>query len=278
MSEWISTKKAMKILGVGSTTVKRWADDNRLPFIRTAGGHRRFRRSAVERLMRNHDADFGAATDVHKWLRWLRHQDVAVLRDRVAELHDDFGDWFAVADFFGQVASALGQCWADGEYSIVDEHIASAKLAQALNAVSNSCPVEAGAPVCLLATLSGERHTLGLALTQLCLRSANVDALWVGTNMPVAELVLHILESEQRCQLLALSASSWQTDAVSLSRGYRDIARACSGRGVELIIGGAGAWPDVIDYGYRCHSFGGLKQLLPLIDLRPKTSKNQRSN
>jgi excisionase family DNA binding protein len=50
-TDWISTKEAMKLLGVGSTTIKRWADDGRLPSGRTAGGHRRFSRKDVMRLM-----------------------------------------------------------------------------------------------------------------------------------------------------------------------------------------------------------------------------------
>ncbi len=51
MTEWISTKRAMQMLGVGSTTVKRWADEGALPSSRTVGGHRRFREDDVKRLL-----------------------------------------------------------------------------------------------------------------------------------------------------------------------------------------------------------------------------------
>lgn len=267
MSEWISTKQAMRILGVGSTTVKRWADEDKLPFIRTAGGHRRFRRSVVERLLQNHDAQFGTTPEVYRWLRLLRSRDTSVIRGKIERLHTEKDDWFAVADFLGQVSSAIGQCWADGEFSVVDEHIVSARLSQALAMVSNSFPMPTKAPVCLLATLAGEKHTLGLAMTQLCLRSTGIDAIWVGTEIPIAELVQHIRESDPREQLMALSASSWQTDHRSLARGSRDIAAACRDHDIELILGGTGAWPDFIDYGYRCRSFGGLKRTLAAMNL-----------
>ena len=51
MTKWVSTKRAMEMLGVGSTTVKRWADEGALPSSRTVGGHRRFRENDVQRLL-----------------------------------------------------------------------------------------------------------------------------------------------------------------------------------------------------------------------------------
>lgn len=38
------------LLGVSTTTVARWADDGKLPSVRTKGGHRRYERAAVEAL------------------------------------------------------------------------------------------------------------------------------------------------------------------------------------------------------------------------------------
>ncbi|MEO1483980.1 MAG: helix-turn-helix domain-containing protein [Myxococcota bacterium] len=46
----MTTQEAAKLLGVGPSSVKRWADDGRLPTIKTPGGHRRFRARDVESL------------------------------------------------------------------------------------------------------------------------------------------------------------------------------------------------------------------------------------
>ncbi len=43
-TEWVSLGEAAKILGVHPATVRNWADRGELPFRRTPGGHRRFRR------------------------------------------------------------------------------------------------------------------------------------------------------------------------------------------------------------------------------------------
>lgn len=44
-SEWISLRHAAEILGVHPATVRNWADNGALQSRRTAGGHRRFRKS-----------------------------------------------------------------------------------------------------------------------------------------------------------------------------------------------------------------------------------------
>lgn len=47
-SEWVSLGEAAKLLGVHPTTVRNWADQGDLPFRRTPGRHRRFKRSVLE--------------------------------------------------------------------------------------------------------------------------------------------------------------------------------------------------------------------------------------
>ena len=48
--ELLSVRAAADLLGVHIDTVRRWTDEGRLPTARTAGGHRRIPRDAVERL------------------------------------------------------------------------------------------------------------------------------------------------------------------------------------------------------------------------------------
>ena len=48
-SEWVSLRQAADMLGVHPATVRNWADEGKLPSLRTPGGHRRFRRSDLMR-------------------------------------------------------------------------------------------------------------------------------------------------------------------------------------------------------------------------------------
>lgn len=43
-TEWVSLGEAAKVLGVHPATIRNWADRGELPYRRTPGGHRRFRR------------------------------------------------------------------------------------------------------------------------------------------------------------------------------------------------------------------------------------------
>jgi excisionase family DNA binding protein len=66
MDEWLSLSEAAKQLGVHPSTVRAWADHGYLPFQRTQGGHRRFRRSDVETRMHTRwDSSIPEATSVY---------------------------------------------------------------------------------------------------------------------------------------------------------------------------------------------------------------------
>ena len=50
-SEWVTLGEATRILGVSPGTLRRWSDDGRVPVFVTPGGHRRFSRPTLERLL-----------------------------------------------------------------------------------------------------------------------------------------------------------------------------------------------------------------------------------
>ncbi len=50
--EWLSLSAAARRLNVHPATLRRWADEDQVPFMRTPGGHRRFAASDIARLAR----------------------------------------------------------------------------------------------------------------------------------------------------------------------------------------------------------------------------------
>ncbi|MCD4687473.1 MAG: helix-turn-helix domain-containing protein [Anaerolineae bacterium] len=50
-SEWVSLGEAAEIIGVHPATIRNWAERGDLPFRRTPGGHRRFRRSDLQQWL-----------------------------------------------------------------------------------------------------------------------------------------------------------------------------------------------------------------------------------
>ena len=49
--DWVSLSDASRVLGVSPATLRRWSDAGRLRVFTTPGGHRRFSRAALERLL-----------------------------------------------------------------------------------------------------------------------------------------------------------------------------------------------------------------------------------
>lgn len=50
-SEWVGLGEASRLLGVAPGTLRRWSDTGQVPAFTTPGGHRRYRRAALERLL-----------------------------------------------------------------------------------------------------------------------------------------------------------------------------------------------------------------------------------
>jgi excisionase family DNA binding protein len=50
-ADWIGLSEASRVLGVSPATLRRWSDAGRLRVFTTPGGHRRFSRAALERLL-----------------------------------------------------------------------------------------------------------------------------------------------------------------------------------------------------------------------------------
>jgi len=56
-SDWLGLGAASQLLGVAPGTLRRWSDNGRVRAFTTPGGHRRFRRSALERLLPSEPTD-----------------------------------------------------------------------------------------------------------------------------------------------------------------------------------------------------------------------------
>lgn len=50
-STWIGLGEASRLLGIAPGTLRRWADDGRIPVFTTPGGHRRFARTTLSALL-----------------------------------------------------------------------------------------------------------------------------------------------------------------------------------------------------------------------------------
>ena len=55
MDKLLSLKETEKLLNVSKSTLQRWDNSGKLKAIRTEGGHRRYKQSDVDKILKNID-------------------------------------------------------------------------------------------------------------------------------------------------------------------------------------------------------------------------------
>lgn len=261
----LTTREAAELLGVGKSTVKRWADQGLLRSVRTAGGHRRFDRTDVERFgvtvgsARYRRA--GEGFEPEEWLGLLGSDgDLHAVAGALLAERGRLGAWWRVAEALGACLEEVGRRWAEGRLGVLEEHRISARLERALTLCCQLVFVPRGAPRLLLVAAEGDEHTLGLNLVELCAREAGWSARGAGRASPVDEVRRVIAEGG--VGLVALSASLHSSDPARLRCQYEAVAGAARKARVEVVLGGRGAWPERPAYGHRLYDFEAFHDLL----------------
>jgi len=262
----LTSAEVAKILGVTAVSVKRWADMGLLRTARNVGNTRRFDPVEVERFLKDQTGavqpDHGP--DVEGWLELLlsecdSHQLLATIYAERARL----GAWWKVAESLSAVLEEIGERWTEGTLSILEEHVATERLARILAQVADQLPSRAGAPRLLLTTAEGEEHTLGLSLAEIVIREHGWPVLWAGRRVPLSEIVAHVASGS--VDAVAVSASSVADPGDLLAQTER-LGAICRAGEVHLLLGGSGPWPEWIPYGARVVTFQELRGWLKLVE------------
>ena len=255
-----------KLLGVPAVSVKRWADMGLLRSTQSAGNRRRFDPVEVERFLKDQTGAVQPENgpEVEGWLELLlsdcdTHQLLATIYAERARL----GAWWKVAESLSAVLEEIGERWAEGTLSILEEHIATERLARVLARVSDQLPSRPGAPRLLLTTAEGEEHTLGLSLAEIVIREHGWPVLWAGRRVPLSEIVAHVASGS--VDAVAVSASSIADPGDLLAQTER-LGAICRAGEVHLLLGGSGPWPEWIPYGARVVTFQELRGWLKLVE------------
>lgn len=253
----LTSADVARLLGVGVTAVKRWADAGLLTCSTTAGGHRRFDVRHVERFRPR------ATTVADPWQPWFEalvdgadvHRVLALLFDARA----DHGSWYRVADSLGGLLAAIGDRWARGEISVAQEHVASSLLQRGLLLAAETQRVAPAAKCALLAPAEGDDHTLGLSLGEICLREQGWRTEWLGRPSRAIDVAERI---GGQVDLVALSASAYMRDRRALRAQLRIVGSACRRAGIPLVLGGRGRWPDPPAFGTRLEGWTDFHQFI----------------
>ncbi len=147
-----------------------------------------------------------------------------------------------IFDFVEQIAQpltiAVGEKWSSGELSTFVEHYYTQKMALILMNVSKRKESDSkNLPRVLLTTLSGEKHTLGLAMVQALLFNENACCINLGAELPLSEFPKVV--NNYHINIVGLSFSSAFPKRAILPA--LKALRADLPAEIDLWIGGTGA-------------------------------------
>lgn len=141
------------------------------------------------------------------WLEPLLAGDAAKLRQELGRIALSLGPREFVAAFASPMVEEVGRLWEAGKLDIHQEHLASALLGTQLRMLLSGFG-EAGDPVVALATLSGERHALGMWMAGVYLASQGAGVRVLGPDLPAEQIVRAARTLEPRVVGVSVSASA----------------------------------------------------------------------
>jgi MerR family transcriptional regulator, light-induced transcriptional regulator len=246
VTEILSTREVAALLKVSEATVKRWSDANMITCLRTPGGHRKFRRQDIRKLIGLTEEEIAAATPLPKvsaqaiddvLLAGNIRATASILQSKglAPEALAEICDTIFVPSF-----SLVGLKWERGELSIAEEHRASATLIDALAQTLARLPEPPqGAPIAALACIGDEQHDMGLRMVRLILHSIGFATVLLGGTVPVLDLSALVSRSSPPPAILALSASP-KASPSDLRGHLAVLSSATRTLGVALVTGGRG--------------------------------------
>jgi methanogenic corrinoid protein MtbC1 len=205
-----------------------------------------------------------------------------VLASLLADGDDDMAAWVmsqalserSRAEVYDEVVrpamELVGTRWAEGQWSISVEHLASVALNQALSRVRPPENLESRiGPTAVLAAPEMEQHVAGLA----CLAQILEDDGWhvenLGANLPADDLVSFI--STRDVDLVAMSIGTADR-LVALRRTIYAIRGAGGGvAALPLLVGGRGVAEitQLAGASLVCHSLADAQQFARSMSLYP---------
>lgn len=258
----LNSKQAAKVLGVNVSSIKRWTDEGKLPCIKTAGGHRKFTMQHLARFLeenkkqtsRVHVFPIESEQDLDISFRIL-NGDLDYLNDLLLDdalncrheqiqkiLSGLYLSRFPLNAIYDQliapVLHRIGQLWSEREISIVEEHLASQTLRDAIIRLQGIVRIpeqKTGSALCL--NLSTELHDIALKMVEHILEARGFQVYFSGQLSPVVDLP-GIFEKYKPNRLYV--SSTVVSDLDESQNEFNRLIALCKKHDTLLFIGGQG--------------------------------------
>jgi DNA-binding transcriptional MerR regulator/methylmalonyl-CoA mutase cobalamin-binding subunit len=132
---------------------------------------------------------------------------------------------------------AVGDGWERGDLEVRHEHFLSERVGDLLRSLRLPFEERASGPLVIFATLPGEGHGLGLQMAALVLSWVGCRILYLGPEVPLAQLTSLAMDLGARAVAVSVSSA---TRGTTTSTSIRKLRGRLPPR-VALVVGGDGA-------------------------------------
>jgi cobalamin-dependent methionine synthase I len=143
----------------------------------------------------------------------------------------------------------VGARWQSGEFCSADEHIVSSSVRDTLGGLLRTLSPRGGSRM-VFATPAGQRHELGLLCGAVLAAAAGFAPLYIGPDLPAADVILSVEKSGAAVLVLA-SATALPPEACAALAMFEHVKDTVSivaaGAGAPCLCRGIGARARAVD-------------------------------
>jgi len=210
---FLNSDEAAKVLGVNVSTIKRWTDEGKLECIQSSGGHRKFLMNHLSEFLEKNkkkasrvnvfpiesDADLKVSYNILKGdfdflIQYL--YDIAIASDRNAVqkvLNGLYLGQYPLFDIYDQLVTPvlhqIGYLWMEEEISVIEEHIASQTIRDAINRLQGIIHIpKQKNERALCMNLSHDLHDIALKMVQHILELRGFMTYFSGQLTPMIKI------------------------------------------------------------------------------------------
>ncbi len=258
----LNSVEASRLLGVNVSTIKRWTEEGKLDCHKTAGGHRKFLMTHLASFIKNQQGrhaklnlfpvenheDLDIAHDIGKqnWnalvqrtLRFSLASSRTGVQRILNGLYLSDNPLYRIYDsVVTPVMYRLGQMWMDKELSVVEEHLATQNVRDAVVRLQGvvRIPSRRREPV-LLMNLADELHDIALKMVDHVLEEQGFRVLYSGQLSPARDAAPIFSKFYPRRLYLS---STFVQDVQKSQQEIDLLYDLCSRYNTQIFVGGQG--------------------------------------
>jgi methanogenic corrinoid protein MtbC1 len=141
-----------------------------------------------------------------------------------------------VHEVLAPLLTRIGNAWARGAICSASEHVASALVRDRASMILRQLPPDPGAALVVISTPAGELHELGAMLAATTAKMQGYGVLYLGPNLPAAQIALAARSSEAEIVALSVLALNRKHAVGEIAALVRELPTE-----VRLVLGGPDA-------------------------------------